>query len=188
MTVRKVGESSLKISLTDKEVLSYFGAYEKIGSMSGGVKLIVSAMLDDILDDYGFTGNDKKLLVEMRAKVNYGCEITVTIIEEKSRRMKSESKDYLFEFSGSESLIVGMMYLYRNRKDRRLKSSLYKMPNTYRLIICSTTYRDTFLKMNEFCIRQSDSPYEAAYTEEYGDLLIEENAIEKFGTAFSKYF
>ncbi len=182
MTVYKVGRNRIKIALTDREVLSFFGAYEKITSMSGNTRLTVGLLLKESLAEYE-NELDGELLVEIRAKENFGCVITVSPAD--SSRRQSVKAQKMFEFSNSESMIIGITRLFKSRS--HTVSSLYKMQRTYRLIISVKADSD-FIFMNEFCFRQSDSPAEIAYTEEYGTLIVKNDAVAKIGKAFSKSF
>ena len=182
MTVYKVGRNRIKIALTDREVLSFFGAYEKITSMSGNTRLTVGLLLKESLAEYE-NELDGELLVEIRAKENFGCIITVSSADSSRRQSVKEQK--MFEFSNSESMIIGITRLFKSRS--HIVSSLYKMQRTYRLIISVKADSD-FIFMNEFCFRQSDSPAEIAYTEEYGTLIVKNDAVAKIGKAFSKSF
>ena len=182
MTVYKVGRNRIKIALTDREVLSFFGAYEKITSMSGNTRLTVGLLLKESLAEYE-NELDGELLVEIRAKENFGCIITVSSADSSRRQNMKAQK--MFEFSNSESMIIGITRLFKRRS--HIVSSLYKMQRTYRLIISVKADSD-FMFMNEFCLRQSDSPAEIAYTEEYGTLIVKNDAVAKIGKAFSKSF
>lgn len=183
MTVYKIGRNKIKIALTDREVLSFFGAYEKITSMTGNTRLTVGLLLKESLAEYE-NELDGELLVEVRAKENFGCVITVSPAEALRRQNAKAQK--MFEFSNSDTMISGVTRLYKSRRSH-MESSLYKMPRTYRLIISVKADSD-YIFMNEFCLRQSDSPAEVAYTEEYGTLIVKNDAVAKIGKAFSKSF
>ena len=183
MTVYKVGRNKIKIALTDREVLSFFGAYEKITSMTGSTRLTVGLLLKESLAKYE-NELDGELLVEIRAKENFGCIITVSSAD--SSRRESVKVQKMFEFSNSESMIIGVTRLYKSRRFNG-ESNLYKMQRSYRLIISARADSD-FIFMNEFCLRQSDSPIEVAYTEEYGTPIVKKDAVAKIGKAFSKSF
>ncbi|MGN0494536.1 MAG: adaptor protein MecA [Acutalibacteraceae bacterium] len=178
MTVLKIGQKKLKITLTDSEVLSFFGAYERLNAATSETRLTVGLLLRESLSEYE-TELDGDLLVEIRARENAGCVITVSSAD--SSKRKSVSTVRTLEFADSSSLISGAVRLYRVRP--RIRSSLYKMTGTYRLLISQRTDCDLFF-MNEFCLRQSDSPIEAEYTKEHGRLITENNAVEKIGRAF----
>ena len=183
MTVFKIGCDKIKITLTHSEVLSYFGGYESIAVPTAETKLAMNMLLKESLTETGFD-SDGRLLVEVKARESAGCIIMITAAGRISRERIKPVRRTL-EFSDSESMISGVVCLYR--RFRRLGSSLYKMAKSYRLIINASSGCD-FLFMNEFCIRQSDSDGDAAYTEEHGRLLVGDNAVERLGCIFSKSF
>lgn len=179
MTVSDIQGNKIKISLTDVEVLSCFGSYERLFSMTKAIKSAVQSLLEDIIAQKGYA-DCEKMLVEIKAKKNCGCIITVSLLSGNTQ------KSYIFEFADSESLTRAVVILYKDRRTRRLESRLYKMPQGFRLIIFSREYKPVFFLLNEFCRRQNSCPIELAYTEEYGKPLISENAIEIYGSAFTQ--
>lgn len=179
MTVLKIGLKKLKITLTDGEVLSFFGAYERLYAASGEARLALSLILRESLSEYE-TELDGDLLVEIRARENAGCVITVSPAD--SSKRKSVSAVRTFEFADSAAMIDGAVRLYKVRP--RIESSLYNMTGRYRLLVNPRSDLD-FYFMNEFCVRQSDSQTVAEYTKEHGKLIAEKNAVEKIGRAFS---
>lgn len=178
MTVYKIGRKKLKITLTDSEVISFFGTYGGLTSVSGDARLTVGLLLKQSLSEYD-TELDGNLLVEIRARENAGCVITVSPADSSRRSVKINP--VMFEFADTCALIGGAVRLYKSRG--RIESSLYKMPRTYRLIVTPRVDSDFFF-MNEFCSHKSDSEIETEYTAEYGKLICEKNAVEKIGRAF----
>ena len=178
MTVYKIGRKKLKITLTDSEVISYFGTYGGLTSANSDARLTVRLLLKKSLLEYD-TELDGRLLVEIRARENAGCVITVSPAD--SSRRQPKSSPVMFEFADTAALIGGAVRLYKSRFFG--ESSHYKMPETYRLIVKARGESDFFF-MNEFCLRQSDSGTEAAYTAEHGRLICGKNAVEKLGKAF----
>ncbi len=178
MTVYKIGRKKLKITLTDSEVISFFGTYRGLDSVNNEARLAVGLLLKKSLSEYD-TELDGRLLVEIRARENAGCVITVSSAESSRRNLKGST--IMFEFADTAALIGGAVRLYKSRFFEG--SSLYKMPHTYRLIVTARGERD-FYFMNEFCLRKSDSDIEAAYTKEHGRLICEKNAVQRLGRAF----
>lgn len=178
MTVYKIGRKKLKITLTDSEVISFFGTYKSLTCVNGEARLTVGLLLRQSLSEYE-NELDGNLLVEIKARENAGCIITVSPAGSPGRN--AEGTSVMFEFSDTEALIGGAIRLFKSRI--YIKSSLYKMPRTYRLIVTSRGNSDLFF-MNEFCSYKSDSKAEIAYTAEYGRLICEKNAVEKIGKAF----
>ena len=114
MTVYRADRNKIKISLTDNEVLAFFGTYERINDMNAGTRLTVALLLREGLSDYPdeFDGD---ILVEIRARESAGCTITVSPAEKK----RKSGKFYLcFDFSDSSSMIDGIS------KNSRRKQSL----------------------------------------------------------------
>ena len=74
MTVYRLAGDKVRIALSDSEVLSFFGTYEKFASLSGGTRLAVSLLLKESLEKCGdILGDD--LLVEIKARKSAGCVI-----------------------------------------------------------------------------------------------------------------
>ena len=173
MTVYRLSGDKIRI-LSDSEVLSFFGTYEKFASLSGGTRLAVSLLLKESLEKYGDILGDN-LLVEIKARKSAGCVITVS-----PAVGRAHGKDrVMLIFPDSESMISGIKRLYSRRLPRG-KNSLY------RLVI--TGHSRDFYFMTEFCTVKNASEPEIAYTEEYGGLLCEDTAVETVGRAFSKDF
>ena len=183
MTVYKIGRKKIQIMLTDSEVISFFGAYEKLLTAAGDARLTMCLLLKEGISEYR-NELDGELLVEIRAKENAGCVITVSSVP--NTRKRGEKIPRIFEFENSDAMIKGVVRLYKSRRSHGM-SSLYKTSESYRLIISARADSDFFF-MNEFCLRQSDSALEAEYTKEHGRLIAAENAVEKIGRAFSKSF
>ena len=180
MTVYRLGGDKIRIALSDSEVISFFGTYEKFAAMSGGTRLAVSLLLKEGLKKYGdILGDD--LLVEIKARKSAGCVITVSPAVGRERRPNR----FILRFANSETMITGIKKLYSCRISRG-ESSLYKMKNEYRLIM-SSDGRDLYF-MNEFCTVKNATAPEIAYTEEYGRLICKDTAVATVGRAFSKRF
>lgn len=183
MTVLHIDRNRIKVILTDTEVISCFGAYERLCTMSGSIKSALNALLRDIITDYRRTCNKCKIVANIRAKKNCGCEITLSAV---GTRHSQEEKEYIYDFADTEDLTRAILQLYRQRGMRSIKSSLYKMPRGFRLLIKSGKSRDSFFVLNEFCLKSSCSHTEAEYTREHGKPLITETAVKKYGSVFFK--
>lgn len=109
--------------------------------------------------------------------------MTVSIDPNKKLRYKP-TREYLFIFPDSESMISSILFLYRHKFN--FNSMLYKTENDYRLIIKCKRFEACLLSLNEFCKRHSSNVIETAFTKEYGKLLISKNAIKTIGKYFFK--
>lgn len=180
MTVSDILGDKIKIHLSNAEVLDCFGNYERLYSMSDGIKSAFKELLTEVLSTRGLTFN-QEMLIQIKAKKNDGC---VIIISPSSRRKNTEKAQYLYIFNNSEELTKGILFLYKFKAN--LESDLYKTDFDYRLIIYSKDYKPYFLTLNEFAKKESRSPLEAAFTKEYGKLLIQKNAVKCYGKHFFK--
>ncbi len=87
------------------------------------------------------------------------------------------------DFTDFDDLIDCAVMLCHRQK-RRLTSRLYQMPEGYRLVLLVGSCTD-LIGCGEFGKLQSGNAVTAAYTEEYGKLLIAEHAVKKLGSSFT---
>lgn len=182
MTVFKIGNGKLKVILSDREVLSYFGEYDKIFAMNCGTRLTVKRILKEELAEY-HRDFSKRIIIEMRPRTGAGCVIIISDAYKTAQRNNTEEALTVFEFSDFYTAAAGICRLLSTEKDYR--SRLYISDRKYRLIIKTEGYTDFFF-MNEYCESMDSSPIAIAYTEEYFTPVIEENAVEIIGCAFSE--
>lgn len=181
MTVTDLNKGRIKITLTDKEIITLFGTYQRFYDMSDNIKPTFENILERVLISRGLSLS-QELLIKVKAKENNGC---VIIISPASNRVKNE---YLFIFENSEKLIDGILFLFRNKSTCNIQSQLFKTESDYRLIIYSCENNPVFLSLKEYCVPRKIKPFEADYTKEHGKLLIQEKAVKIFGSAFLKGF
>ncbi len=105
-----------------------------------------------------------------------------TVIRKPKRRLR----EFIFIFENSHTLLDGILFLYRNKTTKSLKSRLYKLKNGYCLIIYAITPHPLFLHLKEFCKPTDNSSFSADYIKEYGKILIAEKAIRILGLKFFK--
>lgn len=102
------------------------------------------------------------------------------------KTVRPKTNERMYEFENSEALTQCIIALYRKARFRDLKSSLYKMPDCYRLIIKQSNPCNSPVYIKEFSRCHSNSAIELSVTKEYGKLLIKNNAVEIFGKAFNR--
>ncbi len=106
----------------------------------------------------------------------------MTDLNIKIAKTQFHKKEYQFIFEDCESLISGILFLYRLKIP--LESSLYKTENDYRLIIAAKRFKSCFLTLREYCIGFSKNRFEAEFTKEHAKLLLKNNVIKVFGSNF----
>lgn len=159
----------LKITLTNTEVITLFGGYEELLSLSKNTKYAVCALIREILEENEELYNSNKTTIKIKSKKPLGCEIT----------LKSEENEYLLFFNNCQDLEKAIKTLKNN-----LKSSLYKTENGYCLLIKSLSEKP-LLKSEGYSSNTLSSELTAAYIREYSKLLIKDNAIDIWQKAFT---
>lgn len=145
--------------------------------MDDAVKYRLTALISDIVAENSLFLKERHIMAEIRLKKEGGCVIVLT--------PEKKEKDYLFEFVDSESLILAATKLYKIRHTAELESSIYKMPDSYRLEIKGAKSNMDKLLL-EFYSRECIFQFESEYTYEHGKPIVIGDAVEKFGAAFFK--
>lgn len=168
MTVCEVNNQKLIITLSNIEVISAFGGYEQLFSMTDSIKSSINALLREIIAEHkAFKAN--KIIAQIRAKKFEGLEITLLSVESRNEHIK---KEYAFLFPDFESLINAVLKLPFNKE-----SALYKTEDGYYLIIESSNIGELHL-LNEFCFNKADKEYLCEYIREYGRQILKKDAIK----------
>ncbi len=177
MTVYDINPNQIRISLTHTEVIACFGSYSKLAKMSDNIKASLSALVYNVAKAHIKTQQNYKIKGRIYAKENNGCKINIyfTVLH------KQKSIPIIYSFKNSENLICAVNMLYKS--ENSLRSDLYKMSDSYRLII---EHYENSLTLNEFDCKVFNSPIMLAHTKEYGKPLILNNAIYRLGKAFIK--
>lgn len=175
MTVSSLNENKICVKLSNIEVLSCFGTYEKLLEMSTFTKTAIAALLRDIIANKWRNYCNMKIQIKIKAKRYSGCEITVFSPN------TSAFKNVIFEFDNLENLTFAILNIYSTFKNS--KSSLFKFKNTYRLIINNCPLK-TYYILNDFGRLCTPFSIEYARTVEYGKPLIERNAVHIYGKSF----
>lgn len=178
MTVYKADRNKIKIVLTDSDVQMLFGSYNGLNSMDSNVRLTIALLLKENIKirDSEYDGD---WLIEIRAKENFGCIIMVSRAE---KRRETAKKLAVLDFRDADSMLHGITALHQSRKFHG-KSALYKIENTYRLILTAKNDKSLFF-MNEFCSFRDNAVLAAAYAEEYGEPIVLNDAVRHIGNLF----
>ena len=184
MTVSKLSKTKIKILLTDKEVMSYFGGYENILSGNYRTKIALTMLIKDSLD--GELDDDSATLnIEIKSLMSGGCEILLNKFCEKPRNKK---KSIVAVFDESEKMLDAVVRIYKMNRCGKPLSSLYNLCGKYALIFTVSDLTNFRFIIREFSDYYSLSEYDAEFVKEHGVLLSENNAIAEIGTAFIKDF
>ena len=175
MTVFDMNPNQIRISLTHTEVIACFGSYKSLMNLNDRIKDRISALVYNVIKHHIKTQQNCKIKGTIYAKKNNGCKINIYFVSEQTHIPT------IYSFKNSENLICAANMLFKSKYT--LRSDLYKMSDSYRLII--DNYNNP-LNLSEFYCKVYNSPIMLAHTKEYGKPLILNNAIYRLGKAFIK--
>lgn len=182
MNINTINKNKIKISLTDEEVSSIFGGYDKLDYKDPDSKFKLDMLLNNIIRDKDFSLDSERLLIEVIQELS-GCSIVLTKIYEKNakRYKKLVLKGRIAHFDTVEDMIEGIIALYNSNLNIK-KSDLYLLDKKYRLIIYTATPSE---HLGEYCKNITNKQIYLNYTEEYGTPLCIGDAVNILGKTFS---
>lgn len=124
-----------------------------------------------------------KVVLSEKAKFKRGEVMMVHKIH--NTKLKVTVKKTAFFFPESESLTKAILFLMKTPECKQCCSSLYKINGKYVLLTEKPSFSATNV-LNEFCLKKSNNPILLEHVKEYGKPLIINNAIMRYGVAFSK--
>lgn len=181
MNIDTLNANKMVICLTDEEVSSIFGGYDKIDYSNPNSKMRLHSFLNSIILSENFSLDSKSLLVEIRQEV-YGCSITLTKSnDQKRKRHRLKIKGRLAIFNNADEMMEGIVALYKSSIGLR-KSTLYLIDNQYRLVIYAAIADE---QISEYLQNITKDKTAVSYTEEHGTPLCLGNAVNTLGKIFS---
>lgn len=184
MTVSKLSKTKIKISLSDKEVMLYFGGYENIISGSYRTKIALAMLIKDSLN-CDLADASSKLNIEIKSLISGGCEILLSQFAENRRNRKQK---IVAIFDNSEKMLDAAVNIYKTNVLSGTASSLYKINGKYALVVSVYDIQRMCSFLREFSECDSLSEPDIEFIKEHGVLLAENNAITVIGKAFIRDF
>ena len=184
MTVSKLSKTKIKISLSDKEVMLYFGGYENIISGSYRTKIALAMLIKDSLN-CDLADDSSTLNIEIKSLISGGCEILLSQHGEKTREKKQK---IVAVFDDSEKMLDAAVHIYKTYRSAGAASSLYRISGKYALVITVYDTQKMCSFIREFSDCDSLSELDIEFVKEHGVLLAENDAISVIGRAFIRDF
>ncbi len=159
MTLSSTSSQKIIISLSNTEVLSAFGSYERLLTLDKGTRYALYSLIKEVISSNNLFDKKDKILAKIRPKRHEGCEIILL----------KETEEYILHFKSSLELENAITFL--SKRKEITESSLYKTKNGYYLL----------LKSNHSLANISpSSKIEAEYIKEYAKPLIKKDAISVY--------
>lgn len=190
MNINYKNQNKLEILLSNKEVIEFgiLNAYKS--SNDKLISKIISKLLSIAEEKTMTSFVNKKMSVDIFFDNTIGGKITFNIIPS-YKIMDNEPisiNSYFFSFDEIEDIIALSQVCYNFYSQFIYKSNLYFWENKYYLFLMSTMDFDEFLKgiILEFSSEFIENPFFIEKIEEYGSIIIKNNAIEKLNYYFNK--
>ena len=189
-----IGESKIKIVLSEEEAVRYKLSGNSGDLGSGGVRRAFWQVLDLAKAEVGFDPRGDKVLIQLYPIKNGGCELFVTklgILPESSARLVSKSdrvamlqrKKSLYSFASLEDLSAAARAVRAAAGEITLTSQVYEAEGRYFLSI--EEYGKGGEQVEFPCILEFSTPLTAelsAYITEHSLCLAESQGIELFSS------
>lgn len=181
MTIEKLSETTVKISLSEKELISYKVEFDMLDGENPAVRKMLNEILDDVRKKTGMKLNNEKLFIEAFMCPDTSCVIYISVIENLKVRKKSSVYGFLtLEFNDaavltkiSRGIFLGFSHIIKD-------SFLYFQNGTYRLILKVYGKSEKRLEqlLDSYCTVYSGELVKNI-TEEYSECICDRNAVER---------
>lgn len=201
MKFEKIGENMIKVTVTLSDLAERNIDLHSLTYNSAAAQELLWDMMEQAEDKYGFDFSNSHIVFEPLADISKGFIITITKLDEdmdfeylhkllKSSLGKNGSN---FKKRARRFVIPSrIIYSFKSLEDtfdlaKALdakftgESCLYKLENTFYLILKSLkpfNYSRVELLLSEYGNKIKNSSFFEGYLNEYGNLMIKENALQ----------
>lgn len=186
-----VTSEKLKISLSPQDLKELDITYAGIDYSDPATKQMFVALLERGKEETGFRPRNARLFIEVFPSEEGGCIVFFTCLRGSGHppgicgALGPEA--VVFAFFQVEELLSAACKVYHRYSHRIYKSSLYRLENSYRLVVYPLDYIDnlSILLLGEFGEKTGTGPVLAAFIEEHGKLLVQDTALDTLARYFS---
>lgn len=184
MKFRLIRYDKLKVQLSCLDMKNLSLSYADMDYSDEITREAMLLLLDKAKAATGFDASDSRLFIEVYPD-GEGCVIYFTAINTDRPLTGLHREGYsvepaVFEFDDIDILITAAAKLFKKLCHRIYKSSLYRYKDKYRLIVLPLDYLDRLSVgfLCEYGDKIGEGEVLAAFTEEHGEPLLVENAID----------
>lgn len=208
MKIEKINENKIKVTLTLSDLQERNIDLNALSYNSPQAQRLFMDMMHIAESEHGFLVGESQVFIEALPTPPEGFEIIVTKVEDdkefesihkyiknklKKSDLSSKKKSrrisvnvYIYSFSTFEDLCEGIKEI---NQYYTVESSLYKYQDAYFLVIpksyrAEISFESVEMSLNEFGVKVSNSAFFEGILNEYGEKLIEDNAIEVIRSYF----
>lgn len=208
MKIEKINDNKIKVTITLSDLQERNIDFETLNYNSPATQELFWDMMEQAELQFGFNTSESQLAIEASPDENDGFVIFITKLEDdgdfesiqkyiknkfrrtdlrvKKKCHKLCSSIVIYAFEHIDHL-VGLCGTLKNIYSGN--STLYKLKNTYYMILTKNTYSVSNLKyfeslLNEYGKKVSNTTYYEGYLAEYAQKIIESNAVEVLSSYF----
>lgn len=180
-----IHENKLKVILTTEDMQELGLSYEEMDYSDSATREALLEVLNCARSQVHFNPRRQKLFIEIYPCEGGGCVLYFTCLHT-DRGGQAGMRPVIFEFENAGELAAAAQGAYRQYRQRIYRSALYRLEEHYRLLVWPLDYTDRlsiyFLSEYGRCV--GEGALLAAYTDEHGEEILAENAIETLAEQF----
>lgn len=182
--MQRIHENKLKVTLSAEDMRELALDYTQMDHSDPSTRRALADILDRARNQVQFDPQGARLFIEVLPCDGGGCVVCFTCLH--SGLGRSCTEPVLFEFDDMQTLLDGAAGVYRQYRQRIHRSMLYRMDGKYRLVLYPLDYADrlSVYFLGEYGRKVGEGRLSAAYTDEHGQAVIAEEAIETLARYF----
>lgn len=205
MRIEKVNENVLRVTITLSDLQERNIDLGSLNYNSPAAQELFWDMMEQAEEEYGFASSDSQLIFEASPESEDGFVVTITKIdadgefESIQKYIKSKYKNSDLKQKRKKSKVCSALKIYCFESIDDLcglskqitafykgESSLYKCKDSYYLILTGNypAAKSLDLLMGEYSTSVSNASFFEGYLNEYGEKIIQDNAIETINSYF----
>ncbi len=191
MDMIRISDDKLKVILDKRDMQAYALSSESLDYDNVETRRALWEILDEAKLKLGFDAAENRILVQAYPDKKGGCEIYVTKMEKEAAEGKEATgargvRGRVSMFSFEDFDVLCLVCDKLSRAPRRYESAAYTLDNAFYLFIKERleesilpSSRLSALSFIEEYAKRAKGPLEAAYIKEHGEVILDEDAIEK---------
>lgn len=183
-----IHENKLKVILSAEDMLSLELDYDEMDYTDPTTRKALLYLLENAKNQVGFSPRKAKLFIEVYPCEGGGCVLYFTNLRTPARTAGPGMEPVVFAFDDADTLIEGACKVFERYSHRIYKSSLYLLEGVYRLVVFPLDYSDrlSVYFLSEYAEKLGEGEMLAAFTEEHGEELIRDTAIDTLAEHFGE--
>lgn len=180
MEITRIHETKLKVVLTAEDMENLSLDYDDMDYAQPATREALLYLLEKGREETGFHPKKSKLVIEVYPCEGGGCVLYFMVADKTRNNERSGIRPAVFAFDTADDLIEGACRLFQQYGHRIYKSSLYRLDREYRLVVYPLDYTDrlSVYFLSEYARLVGEGELLAAFTEEHGQALVVDNAID----------